>query len=235
MSSKRIKLYKTAPQPCPYLPGKQEEAIITEPNRPIGTLDYGVLINQGFRRAGSMVYRPSCRGCTECVSVRVVVDAFRPRRGQKRVMQRNEDLVWRLEPLAFNAEHWSLYQRYQRARHPGGGMDRFSEEDYVRFILESDVDSMLITGYLNGKAVAVALTDFLASGLSAVYTFYDPDLSRRALGVAGVLQQIAFTRKWQRPYLYLGYWVADSEKMAYKTNYQPLEGWIDEHWTLLAQ
>ncbi|MEK8089742.1 arginyltransferase [Thermithiobacillus plumbiphilus] len=230
MSSEYLRLYETFPQPCSYLAGRENTAIVTDPAHPISTMEYAVLMDQGFRRSGGNFYRPHCRGCDACVSVRIPVLDFRPRRGQRRIWQRNQDLQVQVETPHFHIAHWQLYQKYQHGRHAGGGMDTDSLEDYERFVLDSPVETWLVSFRTSERLLAVSVVDVLPQGMSAVYTFYDPEEQHRGLGVHAVLWQVQRARELGLPYVYLGYWIAECDKMAYKTQYQPLEGWIAGNW-----
>ncbi|TCS73897.1 arginine-tRNA-protein transferase [Sulfuritortus calidifontis] len=231
----RLQLYLTAPYPCSYLPQRQARSQVATPYSLIDTTVYSELVRAGFRRSGLFVYRPRCDTCRACVPVRVPVDAFVPNRSQRRCNARNQDLVLELKPLSFEEEHYRLYRRYQQSRHPGGGMDEDDREQYRSFLLKSQVDSALAEFRLDGEVVMVGLIDRLLDGLSAVYTFYEPALVRRSLGVYGVLAEIELARKLGLPYLYLGYWIQESPKMAYKTQYRPIEGLLDGQWQRLQE
>lgn len=231
----RLQLYLTAPYPCSYLPEREARSQVATPYSLIDTTVYSELVRAGFRRSGLFVYRPRCDVCRACVPVRVPVDEFAPNRSQRRCAARNQDLALELKPLSFEEEHYRLYRRYQASRHPGGGMDEDDREQYRSFLLKSQVDSALAEFRLDGEVVMVGLIDRLLDGLSAVYTFYEPEMQRRSLGVYGVLAQIALARKLGLPYLYLGYWIKESPKMAYKTQYRPAEGLIDGQWQRLQE
>ncbi len=226
-----LQFFITAPYPCSYLPQREARSLVAAPSEIIDTPLYGELINLGFRRSGFHTYRPHCPGCKACVPVRAVVDGFTPNRAQRRAWKRHETLRSRLLPLEFSEEHYALYHRYQSARHAGGGMDQDSPEQYRQFLLQSRVDSTLAEFRdPDGTLRMVSLLDRVPQGLSAVYTFYDPDEPRAAYGVYNVLWQIALARELGLPYVYLGYWIEACRKMAYKIAYQPLEGLAGNHW-----
>lgn len=229
----RIQFYLTAPYSCSYLPDRQARSQVATPAASIDTSTFSELARLGFRRSGHYVYRPRCDGCEACQSVRVRVQEFEPRRSQRRNARLNQDIAYELRPLEFVDEHYALYRRYQSARHAGGGMDMDDREQYRAFLLSSQVDSALAEFRLDGRLVMVSLIDRLIDGLSAVYTFYDSDQSRRGLGIHNVLTQIGLARDLGLTYAYLGYWIAESRKMAYKKQYPPLEGLVDGRWQLL--
>lgn len=219
----RLQFYLTAAYPCSYLANQSARSQVAAPSGLVDTVVYSELMRQGFRRSGLHVYRPHCDQCQACTPTRLRVEEFEPNRAQRRCLSRNADLEVCLKPLVYDEAHYRLYRRYQAARHAGGGMDHDDREQYRGFLLQSRVDSALIEYRLDGEVVMVALVDRLLDGLSAVYTFFEPGLERRSLGVFGVLQQIRLARELDLPYLYLGYWIADCRKMAYKRAYRPLE------------
>jgi leucyl-tRNA---protein transferase len=229
----RLQFYLTASYPCSYLPDHVARSQVAAPSSLIDTGVYSELVRLGFRRSGQHVYRPRCDTCRACVASRLPVAEFVPNRSQRRCLSRNSDLLLRLLPLAFDESHYRLYQRYQAARHAGGGMDQDDREQFRGFLLQSRVDSVLAEFSLDGEVVMVALIDKLIDGLSAVYTFFDPALEKRSLGTFGVLTQINLAREIGLPYVYLGYWIEACGKMAYKRNYQPLEGLLDGRWLRL--
>lgn len=230
----RLQFYLTAPYPCSYLPDRLARSQVATPAALVDTAVFSELARHGFRRSGHYVYRPRCDECAACLPARVRVDEFVPRRSQRRCLSRNQDIGYVLRPLEFSDEHYALYRRYQATRHAGSGMDQDSREQYRAFLLASGVDSALAEFSLDGRVVMVSLIDRLLTGLSAVYTFYDPDLARHSLGVYNVLSQIDLARAMGLPYLYLGYWIRESAKMAYKSDYRPLEILRDGAWTLLT-
>jgi len=230
----RLQFYLTAPYPCSYLPDRLARSQVATPAGLVDTPVFSEMARMGFRRSGHYVYRPQCDGCQACIPVRVAIAGFRPRRSQRRNLARNQDVVCTLRPLEYNEEHYILYRRYQAARHAGGGMDTDDREQYRAFLLASQVDSALIEFRLQGRVVMVSLIDRLLDGLSAVYTFYDPDLAKRGLGVFNVLTQIRLADGMHLPYLYLGYWIKQSPKMAYKSDYRPLEAFRNGAWQTLA-
>jgi arginine-tRNA-protein transferase len=226
----RLQFYLTANYPCSYLSHQQARSQVATPGGLVDTVVYSELMRLGFRRSGLHVYRPHCDHCRACTPTRLRVDEFRPNRTQRRCQTRNADLEIHMKPLLYDESHYRLYRRYQAARHAGGGMDQDDREQYRGFLLQSRVDSALIEYRLDGEVVMVALVDRLLDGLSAVYTFFEPDLEQRSLGVYGVLEQVRLARELNLPYLYLGYWIADCRKMAYKRTYQPLEMLMQGRW-----
>ncbi len=225
-----LHLYVTAPYPCSYLEGLEARSQVASPSMFITTPVYSELVRHGFRRSGTFTYRPHCDACQRCVPVRVVVDAFQSTRSQRRSCKRHYDLNATLHALQDKPEYFELYRRYQTARHRDGGMDDDSPEQYRSFLLQSHVDTMLVEFRDNDVLRMVSVVDVLADGLSAVYTFYDPDVPHASFGTYNVLWQIELCRKLELPYLYLGYWIKNSRKMAYKSNFHPLQGLLDGEW-----
>ena len=225
-----LQFYATSPYPCSYLPDRQARSQVATPTHLINDEIYSVLVRAGFRRSGVFTYRPHCDGCQSCVPVRLPVAQLSPSRSQRRALQRHRHLEARVVPLAFNDTHYALYARYQKARHPGGGMDDDSHEQYANFLLQSRVDSRLVEFTEDNIVRMVSLIDVLDDGLSSVYTFYDPDVPQASFGIFNIMWQAAQCLALNLPYLYLGYWIAESQKMAYKAAFTPIEGYVAGHW-----
>jgi len=203
---------------------------VVAPDDLMGVVIYDKLIQAGFRRSGQYVYRPQCEQCHACVSVRVNVNSFVPKRSQRRSWKRHAHLTTKQHPLHFKAEHYALYQRYQARRHTGGVMDGDSREQYHNFLLQSNVDSKLIEFYEAGQLRMISIIDELPDGLSSVYTFFDSDVTNASYGTYNILWQIQRCKALGLNYLYLGYWIKAHPKMSYKANFQPLEMLINGQW-----
>jgi leucyl-tRNA---protein transferase len=233
--------YLTAPSPCPYLPDRQERKVFTHLVGPRSTELHDLLTQGGFRRSQGIAYRPACEACMACVSVRVCVDLFRPTPSMRRVWKANSDLIGRLRPAQATSDQYSLFRRYLDSRHAEGGMAHMSVLDYALMVEDSHVESGVveyrrrgpdsaITGRDSGGIVACTLTDILADGLSMVYSYFDPEHAARSLGTYMIVEHIERARKLGKPYVYLGYWVDGSPKMAYKARFRPQERLTPKGW-----
>ncbi|MDQ6621307.1 MAG: arginyltransferase [Pseudomonadota bacterium] len=228
-----LQFYATAPYVCSYLPDRAARSQVATPSHLIDARVYSELVRLGFRRSGAFTYRPYCDSCRACIPVRVPVASFLPNRTQRRCLARHASLQVTRRQLAFDPEHYRLYLAYQRDRHPGGGMDQDSREQYQHFLLHSNVATDLIEFREAGALRMVSLVDRLADGLSSVYTFYDPEVQGASFGTYSILWQMERCKLLGLSYLYLGYWIAESRKMTYKATFRPIEGLVSGVWRRL--
>lgn len=227
-------LLVTDPHPCSYLAGRQASTAFVDPNTVVTQELYSQLSQQGFRRSGHYFYKPACKSCNACISYRVICENFTPSRNQRRLLKANQDLrvAWR---DTINAPvYYQLYADYICQRHIDGDMYPPSMEQYVNFLNNAIGNTRYACFYLEDKLVGVAVIDFLQQGLAAVYSFYDARLDKRSLGSYFILFQIIEAQKRKLPHLYLGYWIEDCQKMAYKKRFQPSEILLDGQWQALT-
>lgn len=228
---KRPDVFLSMPHPCSYLPGRTATTLFIDPRYPLDRHHYAAFTRLGFRRSGDLIYRPHCAGCNACVPVRIPVARFAPNRSQRRIWRRNQDLRISTQPGRFVQEHFDLYVRYQAARHAGGGMDDADPQKYENFLIGRRVETLFYEMRQERRLLGIAVVDRIADGLSAVYTFYDPEETGRGLGTYAVLWQVEQARLLGLPWVYLGYWIGESRKMSYKTNFRPLEAYRNGRWS----
>lgn len=226
----KLNFYMTAEHECNYLPEKIAKSVFADPDSPMNENIYTTLASHGFRRSGKHIYKPQCQQCHACIAIRLSVNDFNRNRNQKRNWSRNCDLKVIKKSAKFNDEYFNLYRRYLGARHPEGGMDNPDPDSFVSFLMTNWVTTIFYEFRKMDELLAVAVVDELIDGLSAVYTFFDPEESSRSLGRYAVLTEIEAARNQGLRWLYLGYWIADCRKMQYKDEYQPLEYYYREKW-----
>ncbi len=229
-----LKLFATAPHPCSYLDHQQATTLFVDPDAKVDTQLYSQLSQMGFRRSGSHLYRPHCDRCQACISSRVPVKLFKPSRSQKRCLKRNKDITCSLVDDITSDEHYALYEAYINTRHQDGDMYPATRIQYDAFLNSEWGVTQHIEYRIGTRLIGLATCDLLEDGLSAVYTFFDPEEANRSLGVFSILAQIQQAERLNLHYVYLGYWIRECNKMAYKTQYNPLELLINKRWVQLV-
>jgi len=232
MSSRHIQLYITAESPCSYYDDRLSSNLVPDPKLPLNMPIYNQLIQHGFRRSGAHCYRPHCKSCQSCIACRIPVKKFIANRSQQRCVKTNQDLEVMAYSAGFNKEYFELYCRYLNSRHVDSSMADPAEEDFKQFLYCDWSNTQFLELRLNEKLVAVAVTDMVNDGVSAVYSFYDPDLDKRSLGTYCIIKQIDYAKELALDYVYLGYWIEDHAKMHYKSNFKPLQLYLDEQWQM---
>ncbi|HSG91319.1 MAG TPA: arginyltransferase [Pseudomonadales bacterium] len=230
----QLKFFATPPHPCSYLDDRKATTLFVDPAAEIDNGMYSALSALGFRRSGRHVYRPHCDACTACIPVRIPSADFVPRRQQQRVWRRNGDVEVSIRQPELTDENYALYARYIINRHADGDMFPPSPDQFRSFLLCEWSETLFVEFRVDGVLGAVAVTDQVHDGLSAIYTFYDPDMAQRSLGVFAILWQLHHALETERKYLYLGYWIKQCQKMSYKTDYRPMEMFVGERWIRVA-
>jgi len=233
--SQPLSFLVTTDMPCPYLPDRMERKLVTRLAGPDAARHFHVLSRAGFRRSHSIAYRPACAGCQACVPVRVVVRSFTPSRTLRRIETRNADLRCSTRPARGTPEQYQLFQAYLEGRHGDGEMAGMSMADFRSMVEDTPIDTRVIEFRDDsGRLVACVLTDWSADGISAVYSFFDPQERTRSLGSHMIVWLVREASRFDLPYVYLGYWVGGSRKMGYKTRFRPIEGFGPEGWRRIA-
>jgi len=232
----QLKFYVTTAYSCGYLPKKLAQSLIATPQYLVDSRVYSGLIQQGFRRSGKFTYRPHCENCCACIPVRIPVADFVANRSQKRASKQHKNLTTHILPVGFRDGHYDLYHAYQRARHNTSvdekdqAVEPDSIEQFQNFLCESNIDSVMVEFRENDELTMVSVIDIVQDGISAVYTFYDTSQTKSSYGTYNILWQIEWAKLLNLPYLYLGYFIQESPKMAYKTQYKPLQKLIEGDW-----
>jgi len=229
-----LKVYTTYPHSCSYLADQEATTLFVDPRQPMDKVLYSNLSLLGFRRSGSHVYRPHCSHCEACIPARIPVAQFEPRRGQTRTWKRNQDLRVRRSDDLRDEEAFQLYCRYIELRHYDGDMYPPDREQYESFLNDAWDCTHYYRFYDDSRLIALAVVDELQDGMSAIYTFFDPEADKRSLGTFAILWQIERVRALGLEYLYLGYWIRGCKKMSYKSEFRPLELYVKNRWTVIG-
>lgn len=228
-----IRLFATHPHSCSYLRDQHATTVFVDPNEQMDAELYSQLSELGFRRSGGHVYRPKCETCQACIPARIPVAYFEPSRQQRRCWKRNQDIQVNVLDSIDSSEHYRLYERYISERHSDGDMYPATRSQFRSFLTREWDVTQYLEFRLNDTMVGVAVCDRMSNALSAVYTYFDPDLHRRSLGTFAILLQIDQAQRLDLQYVYLGYWIKACPKMSYKTQFRPLELMVNKRWTLL--
>lgn len=229
-SLRDIRVYTTFPHACSYLPGEEATTLFVDPRQEISQTLYTHLSLIGFRRSGDHIYRPHCARCQACIPARVPVAEFRRSKSQQRVWKRNRDLRIEETGSIFDDEAFALYCRYIEGRHADGDMYPPDRDQYQSFLNNGLGCTRYLRFYADDRLIGVMVTDQMLDGLSAIYTFYDPDEEARSLGTLAVLTQIDMVQRMGQDHVYLGYWIQNCDKMNYKARFRPIELFSGGQW-----
>ena len=232
IEASELRYFTTPEHACSYLENKIATTLFADPEAIIGTDLYTALSAVGFRRSGQHIYRPHCENCSACIPIRVPASLFSKNRKQSRVWRKNQDLAVKLVPPSYQEEYFSLYEKYIAVRHSDGDMYPADPTQFRSFLVEGRPEAVFVEFRCSGKLIAISVVDMLKDGVSAIYTFFDPSASKRSPGTFAVLWLIEETVSLAKPYIYLGYWIKDSQKMNYKTDYRPVEMYYQDQWQL---
>ena len=229
-SFEKIQFYKTTEYNCSYIDKMDAQSLVVTPYKSIDQNIFQDLIEKGFRRSGQYIYKPSCKSCTACIPIRLSVQKFLSSSSQKRVFKKHQHFDVREVSLTFKQEHFDLYSKYQNKRHSSINNDQNKIDDYNDFLIKSNVNSKLVEFWDGGLLKIVSIIDMMSDGISAVYTFFDPDDEKVSYGTYSIIWLINWCKIQQFKYMYLGYWIGECNKMKYKTNFKPYELYIKGYW-----
>lgn len=230
MNKHHLQLYITTETPCSYFDDRMSSNLVPDPKLQLTMPIYNQLIQHGFRRSGKHCYRPHCENCQSCIACRLAVNEFVSNRSQRRCLKNNQDLKLTVVSATFSEEYFALYRRYLNSRHREGSMANPAEDDFKQFLYCDWSNTRFLEFRLNRQLVAVAVSDIVSDGVSAVYSFFEPEMKNRSLGSYCILKQIDYAKELALDYVYLGYWIENHNKMHYKSNYKPLQLYLDEQW-----
>jgi arginyl-tRNA--protein-N-Asp/Glu arginylyltransferase len=225
-----IQFYVTTEYSCGYINGQDAQSIVATPYKNVNSKNFNSFMSKGFRRSGQYVYKPNCKDCSACIPIRVLASNFNVSRSQKRLKKYLDNLSVKLLPLTFNEEHYNLYVNYQNKRHQNNDGAEDNVADYNDFLIKSNVTSRLVEFRLNNQLKMVTIIDIINDGISAVYTFYDCSDQKLSLGTMSIIWLLELCKEEKLSFLYLGYWIHESQKMKYKTNFKPYELMIEGVW-----
>ena len=229
-SFEKIQFYTTTTYTCSYIDKMDAQSLVATPYKFINQNIFQDLIGKGFRRSGQYIYKPNCKSCTACIPIRLVAKKFTSSKSQKRIYRKHNHLEVRETPLIFKKEHFDLYLKYQNKRHSFIKNDRDQLSDYNEFLIKSNVKSKIFEFWNGDLLKIISIVDYMSDGISAVYTFFDPDDVKVSYGTYSIIWLINWCKTQQLKYIYLGYWIGDCNKMKYKTNFKPYELYIKGYW-----
>ncbi len=185
----------------------------------------------GHRRTGEFIYQTNCPRCNACEPIRLDCFEFSFSRNQRRILNRgNAKLEQRRGPLLADEQRVDLFNKHRRLRGLAKRDTDIDIEEYVWGFVRSCFESFEISYWLEDRLVGLAVCDQGQTSLSAVYTFFDPELSSYSLGTYSILKQIEYCQRHHLQHLYLGYYVANSPHMKYKSRFKPNQRLINGHW-----
>ena len=232
----KLKLYQSTPYSCPYIPGNTAHHYTTDSSQYLSKDIYSQLIDLGFRRTGDRLHRPNCLNCKQCISLRIPTADFQASRSQKRCLAKNADLSVEIKPSPDHCEYFDLYNQYILSKHPESEIMHGVEDTFENFLFCNWSETFAVEFRLpSNDLICVSICDPLMQGCSAVYTFYSIEHPQRSLGIFSILKQIELSKEKNLDYLYLGYWIKDCDKMNYKSQFKPCEGFKNEQWTIINE
>lgn len=231
-----LTFFLTPDHPCPYLQNTQAKTLFLSPDIYPMPQIYSALIERGFRRSGQQIYRPHCDNCQACISVRIPVKKFEPSRSQKRCLKQSQDLTLSVVPAKYDKNNYQLFKKYIASRHADGDMHPTSIAQFKNFLLADwmDCNFLTFTHLQTNRLIATAVFDQINNGLSAVYSYFDSDFKHYSPGKLAILKLIELAKNYQLDFVYLGYWIKQSDKMRYKEEYRPLQYFVNQHWIQLS-
>lgn len=216
---------------CPYLPGQVARLPLRLPVSDLGPEAFDRALEAGERRSGRMLYKTRCPACSACEPLRVPVARFTPTASQRRVWKRNEgEITMEVGRPELSWERLALYNRHKQERGLARRDEPLGPQGYRTWLVDSSVDTREIRYLVDGRLIAVSILDVGRRGASSVYHYFDPDESRRSMGVYSALKELAWCREAGLEWYYLGFYVEACRHLAYKATYWPHQRLIAGVW-----